>query len=388
MELELEKGLVRQACLALLGPRQVGKTTLARNLVEKYGGLYLDVSAPYDQTRLSDPYDFLSRYEANLVVIDEVHRAPELFVTLRGLIDEGRRRGKRTGRFLLLGSASVDLLRQTGETLAGRIEYFELTPVNVLEIIGHSDTEELWLRGGFPDSLLAASDNDSFRFRTNLVATYLGREIGEFGLRLPAQTMERLWQMLAQYQGNLANISQLATNLQLSARSLSRYLDLLEDFLLIRRLPPFMGNQLKRLVKSPKMYIRDTGLLHALAGISNMYDLLGSPLVGGSWEGFVIETLVSLLPPYVKYSFFRTGAGAEIDLILEFGGRNGTWAIEIKRSQAARPSRGFHVAIADIQASRAYVVHSGTDRFRLAPNVESIGLVELANEIRKTFLHS
>jgi predicted AAA+ superfamily ATPase len=374
--------LARQAAVGLIGPRQVGKTTLALVVAAGRPSVYLDLESPADRDKLTAPELYLNAHADKLVVLDEIHHAPEIFGVLRGLIDQGRRSGRRTGRFLVLGSASIDLLRQSGESLAGRIEYVELGPLTVHEAARTGDEiERLWLRGGFPESLLAASDADALRWRYNFVRTYLERDVPQFGPRVPAVTLERLWTMLAHNQGAMLNSAQMAAGLSVSAPTVSAYIDLLVDLLLVRRLPPCLANVGKRLVKSPKVYVRDSGLVHALLRIETWDDLMGHPVAGPSWEGFVIENLLAAAPEGAQASFYRTSAGAEIDLVLELGGRSGRWAVEIKKSLTAKPSRGFWNAVADLQPERAFVVHSGVERYPLAPGVEAIGLRELADEL-------
>jgi predicted AAA+ superfamily ATPase len=365
--------------VALIGPRQVGKTTLALEIGNETGALYLDLESREDRNKLTDPTLFLKAYEDRLVILDEIHRVPELFQELRGLIDQGRRRGHRTGRFLLLGSASIDLLRQTGESLAGRIEYVEMTPLDVLEVEA-ADTEQLWLRGGFPDSFLAASDADSLAFRRNFIRTYLERDVPQFGPRIPAQTLERLWTMLAHNQAGLLNASRLAAGLSVSAPTVTSYVDLLADLLLVRRLPPFHANTGKRLVKSPKVYVRDSGVVHALLGIEDLNDLSGHPVVGTSWEGYVIENLLSVAPERTMASFYRTAAGAEIDLLLAAPGKR-PWAIEIKRNLAPKVEKGFHLACEDIDPERRFIVYPGTERFPLREDIEVVPLHILAKAL-------
>ena len=294
----VEQALARQAAVALIGPRQVGKTTLALTVAEQTGALYLDLELPQERAKLADPALFLSAYEDRLLILDEIHRVPELFQTLRGLIDQGRRRGRRTGRFLVLGSASMDLLRQSGESLAGRIEYVDLAPLNCLEAAPDpAAVNRLWLRGGFPDSLLAASDADSLVWRQNFIRTYLERDVPQFGPRIPAATLGRLWTMLAHNQGTLLNAARLAAGLGVSSPTVATYIDLLVDLLLVRRLLPFCANTGKRLVKSPKVYVRDSGLVQALLGIPDHNALAGHPVVGASWEG-LIQSLKNLLISY------------------------------------------------------------------------------------------
>ena len=376
----VQTALARQAAVALIGPRQVGKTTLAHQIAETTNALYLDLELRADRGKLADPALFLTRYEDRLVILDEIHRVPELFQELRGLIDAGRRRGRRTARFLLLGSASIDLLRQSGESLAGRIEYVALHPLNVLEAAPDDDTlHALWLRGGFPDSVLAANDADSLALRQNFIRTYLERDLTHLSpRRIPAETLGRLWTMLAHSQATLLNASQIAAGLSVSAPTVAAYIDLLVDLLLVRRLPPFRTNMRKRLVKSPKVYVRDSGLVHALLGIADDNALAGHPVVGASWEGFVIENLLSVAPPRTRASFYRTAAGAEIDLVLELPGNRGLWAIEIKRALAPSLGKGFHHARADLQPARTFVVCAGEERYPITENIEAIGLREMA----------
>ncbi len=377
---QVEEALGRQAAVALIGPRQVGKTTLALEIGKKRDALYLDLEASADRKKLADPALFLEPYENRLVILDEVHRVPELFSELRGLIDRGRRRGHRTGRFLVLGSASVDLLRQSGESLAGRIEHVELNPLSVPESAPDDNlVTSLWVRGGFPDSFLSRNNKNSLAFRLNFIRTYLERDVSQFGWRIPAQTLERLWTMLAHGQGTLLNASRIASGLSVSAPTVSGYIDLLADLLLVRRLPPFHANVRKRLVKSPKVYVRDSGLVHALLGIEDYNSLAGHPVVGPSWEGFVVENLLSVAPQGTRASFYRTSAGAEVDLLLELPGTRGPIAIEIKRSLSATLSRGFRNAIEDIGPARSFVVTAGADRYLLAKNVEAIGLRDMAS---------
>ena len=379
---DIERALRRQAAVALIGPRQVGKTTLALEIAQSRDALYLDLEDRDDRNRLAEPALFLDNLEDRLVILDEVHRMPELFQALRGIIDRGRRRGKGKGRFLILGSASIDMLRQSGETLAGRIAYIDMAPLSALEVDDtRSSRERLWLRGGFPDSYLAASDEDSLALRRDFIRTYLERDIAVFGPRVPATTLERLWTMLAHRQGTMLNASMLARALEVSAQSVTRYIDLLADLLLLRRLPPFRANVGKRLVKSPKVYVRDSGLVHALLGITSLEQLAGHPVVGESWEGHVVETLVSALPPRATPFFYRTSAGAEIDLLIEHN--DGTrWAIEIKRSLSARASRGFHLACADLKPARAFIVHAGDDRYPMSESLEAVSVRGLAVELR------
>lgn len=311
-----------------------------------------------------------------LIILDEIRRVPALFEALRGIIDAGRRADHRTGRFLFLGSATIDLLRQSGESLAGRITYVDLAPLTVDEVDA-GDLQRLWLRGGFPDSLLAATDGDSLDLRESFVRSYLERDVPMFGPRIPEETLRRLWTMLAHNQGTLLNASRLASGLSVSSPTVTSYIDLLVDLLLVRRLPPFHANVGKRLVKSPKTYVRDSGLTHALLNIETFEDLLGHPVSGPSWEGFVIENLITAAPSRALSSFYRSASGAEIDLLLELGGKRGTWAIEIKRGLAAQPQRGFYNAVEDLHPAKAFVVLAGEDSYPISESVEAVGLREM-----------
>lgn len=374
----VQSALSRQAAVALIGPRQVGKTTLARVIGDQRNALYLDLENREDRDKLASPRLYLDRFEDLLVILDEIHRMPELFQTLRGVIDEGRRKGKGIGRFLILGSASIDLLRQSGESLAGRIAYVELPPLTVLEIDAQRPSlEQLWLRGGFPNHYLAADDAESLALRKDFIRTYLERDVPLFGPRIPAETLERLWTMLAHGQGSLLNAAQLGRALAISTQTVTRYIDLLVDLLLVRRLQPYHANVGKRLVKSPKIYVRDSGLLHALLNIETLDRLAGHPVIGVSWEGFVLETLLAALSWRTHPLFYRTAVGAEIDLVLERP--NGElWVVEIKRGLAAKLERGFHQACQDLQPAQAFVVYSGEERYPVAAGVEAIGIREMA----------
>jgi predicted AAA+ superfamily ATPase len=375
----VREALADQAAVALIGPRQVGKTTLALTLAQERPSVYLDLESRPDRAKLADPELFLRNFQDRLIVLDEIHRMPDLFQSLRGLIDEGRRSGYRTGRFLILGSASLDLLRQSGESLAGRIAYVDMEPFDILETAAANgeDATRLWVRGGFPDSYLAADDQKSLRWRRDFIRSYLEREVPMFGPRVPAETLERLWTMLAHEQGSLLNASRLASALMISAQTVTRYIDLLVDLLLIRRLRPFHANLGKRLVKSPKVYLRDSGIAHALLGLTDFNALSGHPSVGASWEGFVIENLLSAAPERTLASFYRTAAGAEIDLLLEIPGK-GLWAIEIKRGLSPKLEKGFQIACDDLQPDRRFVVYGGNDHYPIKADVEVIGLRAMA----------
>lgn len=376
----VENGLGRQAAVALFGPRQVGKTTLARSIADEGEAIYLDLEWPEDRQKLSDPAFFLSRNEDKLVILDEIHRVPGIFQPMRRIIDEGRRQRKGIGRFLILGSASIDLLKQSGESLAGRIEYIELNPLDCLEIEKGRDAQtRLWVRGGFPDSYLAASDGDSMVYRRNFIRTYLERDVPQFGPRIPAETLERLWTMIAHSQGGLFNAAELGRSLSLTGKTINSYLDLLCDLLLLRRLPPYFPNTKKRLVKSPKVYVRDTGLLHALLGIGDFNKLAGHPVIGSSWEGFAIENILAAAPEPTRASFYRTSAGAEVDLLLEIPGRPKPWAIEIKQGTVPKASRGFHESLKELDPEKALILYGGEEHYPVGNGIEAIGLRRLCD---------
>jgi predicted AAA+ superfamily ATPase len=373
----VEEALALQPAVALLGPRQVGKTTLARQIADSRPSIYLDLESPPDRAKLQDAGSFLRANSERLVVLDEIHRAPGLFLELRGVIDDYRRQGMRAGKFLILGSASLDLLRQSGETLAGRIAYIDMGPFDALETAGDQRSlDRLWIRGGFPESFLSPSDAASLAWRGDLIRTYLEREVALFGPRIPSETLRRLWTMLAHNQGALLNASQIAASLSVSAQTVTRYIDLLCDLLLVRRLTPIHPNVGKRLVKAPKVYVRDSGLLHELLGIGDYNALAGHPIRGASWEGFVIEKLIAVLRGRTIPGFYRTAAGAEIDLILERPSR-GPIAIEIKSGAVPSVTKGFHMAIADLKPAASFVVYAGEERYPIGAGIEAIGLREL-----------
>ena len=389
---QVEEHLGLFPAVGILGPRQVGKTTLARAIADaraetshgepgrSEGGLYLDLENPADLSRLAEGSGYLDGVTDRLVVLDEIQRAPGLFRELRGIIDRRIRRGERAGQFLILGSASLDLLRQSGESLAGRIGYLELGPLDVREV-EERRLLRLWSRGGFPPSFLAPSDGASALWRENFIRTYLERDIPQLGPRIPAETLRRFWTMLAHSQGGLWNASTFARSLGVDGKTIARYADLLVDLLLIRRLQPIHVNVRKRLAKSPRLYLRDSGVLHALLGIPDLDYLLGHPVAGASWEGFAIETLIRAAPDRLSPpGFYRTATGVEIDLILEVPGPR-RWAIEIKRGLAPRVGKGFRIALDDVKPDRAFVVYGGVDRYPVRGGVEAIGLRELAMEL-------
>ena len=372
----LEDALTHVPAVALLGPRQVGKTTLALEVGKRFDTLYLDLESEQDRARLAQPELYLADHQDKLVILDEVHRAPGLFPVLRGLIDRARRSGRASGLYLLLGSATLALLKQSGESLAGRISYLELAPFNVLETPRLS-ADSLWVRGGFPDSLLAADAARSLRWRQDFIRSYLERDIPQFGRRIAAETLRRLWTMLAHHQGGLLNTAQFARNLGVDAKTAAGYLDLLVDLLIVRRLPPWHANLGKRLVKSPKVYVRDSGLVHALLNIPDKETLLSHPVVGQSWECHVMENLLVCAGDRAQGYFYRTGGGAEIDLLLAWPDGS-LWAVEIKRSLTPKLERGFHAACDDLQPARKYVVYPGRAAYPLSPDIEAIPVAELA----------
>ena len=362
--------------VAILGPRQVGKTTLAHELAAALPATsYLDLESPADAAKLSDPAAYFEAHRDELVILDEVQRVPALFTQLRGVIDQRRRAGKRAGQFLLLGSATGALLQQSAESLAGRIAYLELPPLCANEVPA-ADAQRLWLRGGFPESFLAASDAASLRWRQQFIATYLERDIPQLGPRIPAETLRRLWTMLAHEQGQLLNAAKLAAALAVSGQTVARYLDLLVDLMLVRRLRPWASNEGKRLVRAPKVYVRDSGLAHALLGLPDFDAVVGHPVAGGSWEGWIIESVIATAPPGTSAFFYRTGARAELDLLLALPQRE-RWAIEIKRSSAPAVSKGFHIAADDVAATRRIVVHAGRESYPQASGVDAVTWFDL-----------
>ncbi len=366
--------------VALLGPRQAGKTTLALEIASIRPSVYLDLESERDRAKLEQAELYLAGHLDKLVILDEVQRAPGLFLVLRGLIDQARRAGRRSGQYLLLGSASLDLLKQSGESLAGRISYLELSPLDITEV-GAGRADDLWVRGGFPDSLQAGSAARSVRWRQDFIRTYLERDVPQFGPRIAPQSLRLLWTMLAHLQGGMLNATQLARNLGVDVKTVQAYLNLLVDLLLLRRLPPWHANLGKRLVKAPKVYVRDSGLVHALLDVQDKEALLSHPVVGASWEGFCIEQLLTCAPQRAQGFFYRTSAGAEIDLLLQWPGGE-LWAVEIKRSLAPKLERGFHVACADLTPSRKLVIYPGADSFPMGQDVQAMPLARLCAELQ------
>lgn len=377
---ELRDAIDSTPAVALLGPRQVGKTTLAHAVAATRPSLYLDLESERDRSRLAHAELYLADHLDKLVILDEVHRAPGLFQSLRGLIDQARRTGRNSGQYLLLGSASFDLLKQSGESLAGRIGYLEMNPLDLLEV-GPKQADPLWIRGGFPDSYQAPTAARSLRWRQDFIRTYLERDVPQFGPRIAAQSLRLLWTMLAHQQGGMLNVAQLARNLSVDAKTVNSYLKLLTDLLLVRRLSPWHANLGKRLVKAPKVYVRDSGLVHALLDLADKEAVVSHPIVGASWEGYCIENVLACAPPRVQGYFYRSSGGAEIDLLLHWP-RGELWAIEIKRSLAPKLERGFHAACADLQPAHRIVVYPGTESYPMAHDVRAMPLAHLCGLLR------
>ena len=380
---KLRATIAQVPVVVLLGARQVGKTTLAKTLSKDIESIYLDLEAPEDLIKLSDPTSFLSAHADKLVILDEIQRSPELFPVLRGLIDKNREQGRRAGQYLLLGSASMDLMRQSSESLAGRISYIEMAGLNLDEIDGKQhERQTLWLRGGFPDSYLAADHDMAMDWLENLIRTYLERDVPQMGFRVPATRLRRLWTMLAHLQGETINYSRLASNLEVDAKTVSHYIDILTDLLLIRRFEPWYTNVKKRLVKSPRYYVRDSGILHRLLGINSYDELLSNPVLGKSWEGFVVENIHSVLPNRAETWFYRTAAGAEIDLVIKMPSSE-IWAIEIKHGVAPKFGKHYSQTCDDVDATHKYILYGGNDEFSVGKDVKIISLQGLMDKLQK-----
>jgi predicted AAA+ superfamily ATPase len=365
IEPDVKNSLKDFPLVAILGPRQCGKSTLAKRIIAlRKKSVYLDLELESDLRKMADPELFLSQHEDKLVCIDEIQRMPDLFKALRGLID----RKRRNGRFLILGSASRDLIRQSSETLAGRICYMELTGFLFSEIsnTGRADLMKIWTRGGFPESLLSRSNQSSITWRENFIRTYLERDIPQLGFNIPARTLKRFWTMLAHSHGQVLNSSRLGESIGVSHTTIRSYLDILSQTFMIRLLQPFYSNVKKRIIKSSKVYIRDTGILHSLLGIENKNDLFGHPVFGSSWEGFSLENILAAYPGYDPY-FYRTSSGVEIDLVLEKGKKR--IAFEFKSSRSPTPSKGYYQALKDLSIERAYIIAPVDEQFPLSNNV-------------------
>jgi predicted AAA+ superfamily ATPase len=361
------------AAVVLLGPRQTGKTTLAfAQKQSRPNALYLDLELPSAQRQLDDPEAFFMAHPNQLVILDEVQRMPGVFSILRGVVDQRRRLGESSGQFLLLGSASGVLLQQSSESLAGRVAQIELTPFQAREVfagdVQPSELNSLWVRGGFPLAWLAKDDVASMAWREAFITTYLEKDIPALGPRIPATTLRRLWTMLAHNQGELLDQSKLAAALGINGQTVGRYIDLLCDLMLVRRLPAWSGNVGKRLIRSPKVFVRDSGLVHALLGLNSLDAVLSHPVAGSSWEGFVVEQLINAAPT-AQASFYRTSNGAEVDLVLEFRGGQ-TWVVEIKRSSAPTVSKGFYTATAGLGAVRKLLVAPVEQPYSIKDGVE------------------
>ena len=387
---ELKLALQESPAVVLLGPRQIGKTTLAYELSQP-GGIYLDLESPEDRSKLSNVEAYLRARQDQLVVLDEVQRMPAVFEPLRGLIDHARRQAAinkklgSTGLYLLLGSASLDLIQQSSETLAGRVAFMELSGLHRLEVPPVL-WDALWLRGGFPQSLLATSGAASVRWRRDFCRTYLERDVAQFAPRIAADMLRRFWIMLAHLQASTVNVAQLGRNLGVDTRTAAGYLDLLVDLLLVRKLPPWHSNLGKRLVKSPKIYIRDSGVLHSLLGITDIESLLSHPVVGSSWEGHVVESLIAVAPPGMQASFYRSGAGAEIDLLLTWP--DGThWAIEVKRSTTPKVERGFHSACLDVLPTKKWLIYPGLETYPIGHDITCLPLDAAMRELADQHQH-
>ena len=369
----IEMSLSRYPVVGILGPRQVGKTTLAKMIMErvKKKVSYLDLELPSDLNKLRDPELYLSRLADMLIIIDEIQRMPSLFPLLRALVD----RKKAAGRFLILGSASPELIRHSAESLAGRIIYHELSPFMLKEIVG-GKIQKLWLRGGYPQSYLSKNNSDSFTWREAFVKTYLEMDIPQLGIRIPAQQLRRFWTMIAHSHGQLWNASKIAGSLGISAPTVKHYLDILEETFIVRQIQPYHSNLKKRLVKSPRVYIRDSGMLHTLLNIRTLEELYGHPSLGSSWEGFIVEQIIRLLPDRWQVFFYRTGAGAEIDLVL-FDSRHKSVAVEIKYSVSPKVERGFWNAYEDLSCRKGYVIYPGTESYPVGKNVFTLPVKDL-----------
>jgi len=366
----LEESLERFPVVALLGARQVGKTTLAKKLADARGAsaLYLDLERPSDEAKLQEAEAYLQGHAGKLVILDEIQRRPDLFPILRSLVDEQR----RCGRFLILGSASPHLLRSSSESLAGRITQHELAPLTIWEVGSDASVmQRLWARGGFPGSFLGESDAVSAQWRESFVATHLERDIPVLGIHIPAATLRRFWTMLAHVHGQMWNASRIAGSLGVSAPAARRYLDILQDTFMVRQLQPYHANVKKRLIKSPKVYLRDSGLLHALLGLDDLDELLAHPVAGHSWEGWVMEQMFSLLPRHWQAWFYRTSAGAEIDLLLARP-KGGWWAFEIKLTCRPSLTKGFLAALSDFDDVKGFIVCPVEERFPLGRGVEAL----------------
>jgi len=374
IQAEVEKSLKDFPVVGILGPRQVGKTTLAKEIQKKFRySIYLDLELPSDLNKLTDPEIFLSDNRQKLIIIDEIQQKSELFPVIRAIIDKERKNGK----FLILGSSSPNLLRQSSETLAGRIIFHDLSTLLISETGSEKKIiDRLWIRGGFPDSYLAASENAGIKWRDSFIKTYLERDIPNFGINIPANQLRRFWMMIAHSHGSLWNASKISASLGVSPPTARNYLDILEETFIVRQLLPYYANIKKRIIKSPKIYIRDSGLLHALFNIEDKVELLSHPVAGHSYEGFVIEQVVNLLSPKYNVFFFRTNAGAEVDLVITKGEKPAL-CVDIKLSLSPLPTRGFFNAMEDLKCKEGIVVYPGDEQYSIRKNVRAVPISKL-----------
>jgi uncharacterized protein len=370
----VEKSLKRYPVVGILGSRQVGKTTLAKMIQARIGKrvIYLDLELPSDLNKLQDPELYLSRFEDALVIIDEIQRMSSLFPLLRSLVD----RNRTAGRFLILGSASLELIRHSSETLAGRIIYHELSPFS-LEETNNDNIQKLWLRGGYPESYISRHNDDSFTWREAFIKTYLEMDIPRLGIRIPSQQLRRFWTMIAHSHGQLWNASKIAGSLGISAPTVKNYLDILVETFIVRQIQPYHANIKKRLIKSPKVYIRDSGLLHTLLNLRTTEDLHGHPSLGSSWEGFIVEQILRILPDRWEAFFYRTGAGAEIDLVL-LDSKHKPIAVEIKYSVSPKWEKGFWNAYEDLSCKKGFIIYPGVESYPLGKNVSTLPIKNLS----------
>ena len=375
----LQETIARVPAVVLLGARQVGKTTLAKHIGKNILSIYLDLESPDDLLKLRDPTGFLRIHSERLVILDEIQQTPDLFMVLRGLIDTNREKGRKGSQYLVLGSASMDLLRQSSQSLAGRISYIDIGGLNLLEV-GSDSINRLWLRGGFPDSYLADDDIQTMDYLEQLIRTYLERDIPQVGFRVPAGKLRRLWTMLAHLQGEPVNNSKLAANLEIDGKTVSNYIQILVDLLLVRRLEPWYANVKKRLVKSPRYYVRDSGILHRLLGINSYTDLLFNPILGKSWEGFVVENIHSVLPNLAETYYYRTAVGAECDLVIKMPNSD-IWAVEIKFGSAPQLGKHHRQTFEDVGAAKKFVIYSGDDEFPVGNDVTVISLARFMERL-------
>lgn len=368
---QILKSLQHYPVVSVIGARQTGKTTLAKTIADEMDRnvIYLDLELPSDAGKLENAELYLKNYKESMIIIDEVQRMPELFPLLRSLADSY----KKNGSFLLLDTSSPDLKRQSSESLAGRIIYHELSPFSFQEI---DDLDTLWMRGGYPLSYLAETDELSYEWRQTLTRTYLERDIPQLGIRVPSIQLHRFWQMVAHAHGQLWNASKIGSSLGVTSPTVRHYLDILNETFIIRQLLPYHLNIKKRLTKSPKIYIRDSGLLHSLLGIDSMDKLLGHPSAGVSWEGFIIEQIAAAMPRDYDLFFYRSSGGAEIDLVIS-GGSEKPVCVEIKRTLSPQITRGFFQAFSDIKAEKGFVIYPGDDFYPLKENISALPYTDI-----------